>query len=95
MVRDAALGVLESFGDRFQPTRGSNFFRVDGYVIDVEVFPKQSDLDGKDLGNLMRLPLGTNLKTGDKGRFLKLRQGAEQFTPMAAQAVLLDGELPW
>lgn len=95
LIREAGLAVLESFKDRFQPIRGANFFGVDGYAVEVEVFPKQSNLDGKDLGNLMRLPLGVNQKTGQRSFFLRLHQGADHFTELSAQEALIDGALPW
>jgi len=38
----------------------------------LEVYPKQDSLDGKDLGNLVRLPLGRNLKSPDPTFFLDL-----------------------
>jgi hypothetical protein len=95
VVREVALEVLNSFSGRFKNTRGSNFFGVDGYVIDIEVFPKQSDLDGKDLGNLMRLPLGINRKTGERSHFIRLDRDATEFMEMDARSVLIDGALPW
>jgi hypothetical protein len=67
-AREGAQIVLDSM-DCFKATRGTNFFRhtnedpVEGFPnLSIEVFPKQGSLDGKDLGNLMRLPLGRNLK---------------------------------
>jgi hypothetical protein len=61
-AREAAHIVMDSVGG-FQPTRGSNFFQSSIYPnFSIEIFPKQDSLDGKDLGNLMRLPLGRNLK---------------------------------
>lgn len=35
----------------------------------VEIFPKQDSLEGKGFGNLVRLPLGTNLKNPDDPTF--------------------------
>lgn len=70
-AREAANLVLEHMGC-WEPSRGKAFFRrVQGGPDDwnasdnftLEVFPKQDSLDGKDgLGNLMRLPMGRNLK---------------------------------
>lgn len=72
VVRQAAHMVLGTFGC-WEPSRGDNFLRhVDAFeCLEIEVFPKQDSLDGKDLGNLMRLPLGVNLKTGKRGSFLR------------------------
>jgi hypothetical protein len=35
------------------------------------MFPKQDSLNGKDLGNLMKLPLGINRKTGNRSYFVR------------------------
>lgn len=67
-AREGAMIVLDSIG-RFEAKRGTNFFmdtetdHATGFQnLSIELFPKQNSLDGKDLGNLMRLPLGKNLK---------------------------------
>lgn len=69
-AREAGLAVLEESG--FHASRGANFFKSndeDHYSgernFTVELFPKQTTLDGKDLGNLMRLPLGKNQRGGE------------------------------
>lgn len=72
-VRIAAELILDSFDGRYAPSRGRNFFRDNDEAFDclsIEVFPKQESLDGKDLGNLIRLPLGINRKSGLRGYFL-------------------------
>jgi hypothetical protein len=70
-VRDGARIVLDQFQHELEPTKGENFYRTTNRHDDltdglrnmtIEVFPKQDSLGGKDLGNLMRLPLGKNLK---------------------------------
>lgn len=61
---------------KFVPTKGSNFFKyqhnsgfphldqIEGYHnLAIEVYPKQETMDGKDLGNLVRLPMGVNQKS--------------------------------
>lgn len=61
----------------FVPTKGENFFKyrhnsgnerfdaIDGYDnLAIEVYPKQETMEGKDLGNLVRLPMGVNQKSG-------------------------------
>lgn len=67
LAMDTAGRVL---GGTFSPARGSNFYKmVDGPTwagsVAVETFPKQDSLDGKKLGNLLRLPLGVNQKSPD------------------------------
>lgn len=74
-AREGAQIVLDSVGE-FKPLRGDNFFKhanedvLTGFPnLSIEVFPKQGSLDGKDLGNLMRLPLGRNLKAPQEPTF--------------------------
>lgn len=99
-VRGAALDVLAAFGC-FEPARGENFFRhKDGHypTLEVEVFPKQANLDGKDLGNLMRLPLGVNLKTGKPGMFVRTvlaDDGTYSFRKVEPLDALSFTTLPW
>lgn len=63
-----AAGIVMDTLQEFQPTKGDNFWRsIDQVPINalrnltIEVFPKQDEV-GQGLGNLMRLPLGRNLK---------------------------------
>jgi hypothetical protein len=67
-AREGAQIVLDTMGG-WQPKRGKHFFEsierdpMIGYPnLSIEVFPKQTSIKDKDLGNLMRLPLGKNLK---------------------------------
>lgn len=96
-ARTAAREVLESFGC-FTPTRGDNFFVHDSEwtSLELELFPKQSSLDGKDgLGNLLRLPLGVHRKTKQRSFFLQVgpspRGSFHEMDPIEA----LSGRLPW
>ncbi len=71
-AHDIRLGmqiVMESLGC-FELSRGSVFWKhrntdpLAGFSnLTIEAFPKQDSLSGKDLGNLMRLPLGRNLQS--------------------------------
>lgn len=72
-AREGAQIILDSLAESHlggvMPHRGENFFRfsnqdpINGQPnVEIEMFPKQGSLDGKDLGNLCRLPLGVNLK---------------------------------
>lgn len=78
-VRAAAHYLIESTDD-WEPERGQHIYRYKlqdpflGYPnFNLEVYPKQDSLDSKDLGNLLRLPLGKNLKNpGDPTFFLDL-----------------------
>lgn len=74
---EIALDTLSDFAGGLTPVRGKSFFKfknddpIDGFPnLSIEVFPKQVSLDGKDLGNLMRLPLGRNRKTADPTFFV-------------------------
>jgi hypothetical protein len=100
-VREGAHIVLESIGE-FEPLRGENFFKhkdddpVNGFKnFSIELFPKQDSLDGKDLGNLMRLPLGVNLKAPKEPTFfINMNTPLAELSPMDA-ATALQIENPW
>ena len=74
-VRKAAKYILESTGD-WELERGEHIYRYkvqDPFLgfpnINLELYPKQDTLESKDLGNLLRLPLGKNLKAPDDPTF--------------------------
>lgn len=100
-VRKAALYVLQSTDD-WELFRGQNFFRHKlrdpemGYPnFSIEVFPKQDSLDGKDLGNLMRLPMGRNLKSPDPCFFLDLTSPIAVLSPHQDPIALLESGNPY
>lgn len=95
---DYTLAVM----DEWEPFRGKNFFKHKlqspelGYPsFSVEVFPKQNSLEGKDLGNLMRLPLGKNLKSSDPTFFLDLTAPVAQLVPHRDPVSLLESGNPY
>lgn len=100
-VRDAALWVLDMLGD-WQPVRGNSVY---GHKLDnpslgyqnftIEVFPKQTSLKDKDLGNLMRLPLGRNLKSPDPTFFLNLNSAPGVMEPHPNPVALLETGDPY
>jgi hypothetical protein len=101
-ARKGAKIVLEAAG--WELARGNNFFAYRQDQDDplmsmanfsVEVYPKQDDIDGKDLGNLMRLPLGVNLKSPrDVPFFVDLRSAMSELRPMdPIEALTTDN--PW
>lgn len=94
VLRKFALEVLDSFG--FVPTKGNNFFMQphDYKALEIEIFPKQGSLEGKDLGNLMKLPLGVNRKTGIRSEFISCRVGYNALQAMDPVRAL-EGDLPW
>lgn len=100
-AREGALLVLDILA-QFEPLRGENFFRhrmggVMGFPsFSVEVFPKQSTIENKDgYGNLMRLPLGRNLKSTDPTFFLDLSAPLAQLKPHPNPVKLLTTGEPY
>lgn len=94
-AREAALAVLREA--KFEPYRGDNFFLPPGAVknVSIEVFPKQDTLDGKDLGNLMKLPLGVHRTTGRRSYFIDM--DADPFWDFVSMDPIkaLTGPHPW
>lgn len=87
-AREGAQIVLDSLGI-FHASRGTNFYKsidadpVSGFPnLSIEVFPKQDSLSGKDLGNLMRLPLGRNLKSSDPTFFVDMKAPMSVMAPV-------------
>lgn len=72
-ARAFAMDVLGGF-DCFEPARGDAFWRHrDAYhSLEIEVFPKQDEVRADGFGNLLRLPLGINRKSGQAGFFVDL-----------------------
>jgi hypothetical protein len=98
-AREAAQIVLDTM-EVWEPKRGHHFFRhkntdpIEGFPnLSVEVFPKQISLDGKDLGNLMRLPLGRNLKSPDPTFFIDMTSPMVEMRPLDAVHALTEN--PW
>lgn len=108
-ARAGALLALEyaatafSNTDKFVATRGSNFYkhtsediRLGLQNLSVEIFPKQESMDGKDLGNLVRLPLGVNLKNPkDPCFFIDQRAPHTELVPHPDPHALLVSGNPW
>lgn len=103
-VRAGAEYVLEKLGC-FEPHFGSNFFkhkkfeRYDGTgglehefsnrCFTIEIFPKQTVLKDGGFGNLMRLPLGKNLKNpNDPTFFVDMRTPLTELKPRDALEAL-------
>lgn len=96
-VRACAQEVLDSLGC-FEASRGANFFRhvdpASGYAdLEIEIYPKQDTLDGKDLGNLLRLPMGVNQKSGNEGFFLDIDAEFWPFKPDDPMRALTVGSV--
>lgn len=94
-------GGLISPNNNFAPAKGDNFFKHtedDPWYslqnLTVEVFPKQDQV--KDLGNLVRLPLGKNMKNPkDPCFFIDQRQAQTVLTPHPDPVALLESGNPY
>lgn len=101
-AREAATIVLDSVGC-WTPSRGKAFYShtstdpLDCYDnFSLEVFPKQDTLDGKDYGNLMRLPLGRNLKApANPTFFIDSKAAYVELRPHPDPVALLESGNPW
>jgi len=69
LAREGALAVLEACDLEPRTPTTDIFYKstdqnpITGFPnLSVEVYPKQDTISNKDLGNLLRLPLGRNLK---------------------------------
>lgn len=101
-AREGAMIVLDSIGE-FHAHRGQVFFKHndDNYItgfpnLTVEVYPKQDSIANKDLGNLLRLPLGRNQKSPqDPTFFVDMSTGADQFGPVDALKAMSPGYDAW
>ncbi len=86
-VRDGAEIALEAA--KFEVFKGKHFFRTADQSVEtgfpnlsVELFPKQVDLEKDRFGNLMRLPLGRNLKSKDPTFFVDMTQPVGELRPI-------------
>jgi len=93
-VREAAKLVLDALPE-WQPSKGDNFYLCEnkspasGFPeFSIEIFPKQDSLEGKDLGNLMRLPLGRNIKSKDPSFFMDTSGDPYELKPTDAATLL-------
>lgn len=69
-ARLLAVEVLDQLGETVA-VRGDNFFKCKAYPsLSIETFPKQEAIQQGGFGNLMRLPLGINLKSNKPAFFL-------------------------
>lgn len=105
-AREGARIAIEAIG-RWKPHRGEHIFKYTPdprhnddpeYTYEqytMEVYPKQDSLANKDLGNLVRLPTGKNLKSPRDGAFfLDLRQALTEFVPRDPVEALTTSD-PW
>lgn len=100
-ARAGAQLVMEML-DEFELFRGQNFYRHKhggemGFPsFSVEIFPKQGTVKNEDgYGNLMRLPLGRNLKSQDPTFFLDLTAPIAKLQPHPDPVKLLNTGEPY
>jgi hypothetical protein len=98
IVREMAEAVLMDIPNQFAKVKGDNFWKANtsgAYSnITIEVFPKQTALSEGGYGNLIRLPLGINRKTGNRGYFVNCKSGYNKLPEMDALRAL-TGDFPW
>lgn len=94
LVREAAKIVMDGL-EHWTPSKGDNFYlykEEEDWALykdfTIEVFPKQDSLEGKDLGNLMRLPLGKNIKSKDVPFFMNIEGDPYELKQADALATL-------
>lgn len=94
-AKEIALTLLHDAGP-FEAFRGNHFWRHthEYTMLDIEVFPKQVSLEGKDLGNLMALPLGRHQVTKNEKFFITTQALPDRLVPKDPMKVL-SGDLPW
>ena len=91
-AREHALDVLGHFGC-FELAKGKNFYRhsLREEPLTIEVFPKQTSTNAKGFGNLLKLPLGINRKTGRRAFFYSPNSHIEVLQPCDPLPALLYG----
>ncbi len=97
-VRAAAEYVLEQL-NIFSPARGKNFYiDTTGSFenVEIEVFPKQTEVKEGGYGNLLRFDLGVNQKNpNDPCFFLDQTTAQTNFSPHRNPHWLLTNLAPW
>lgn len=99
-ARHARMGaqiVLDAVLPDWSPSKGNNFYQCDNPdpvnsfpCFGIEVFPKQDELTGEaGFGNLLRLPLGRNLKNPkDPTFFINMSDALNSFTALDSISAL-------
>lgn len=108
-ARAAGLIALEAAGTifnpkyEFAPFRGNSMFKYSdpnpetGFEnMTVELYPKSESMDGKDFGNLIRLPCGVNRNNPkDRAFFIDQREAHTIIKPHPDPIKLLTEGNPW
>lgn len=100
-AREGALLALDIVNE-YELLRGKSFYihKEPGMMgfrnFTIEVYPKQDEVHNKNgLGNLLRLPLGRNLKSSDPTFFLDLKVPLAKLAPHANPIQLLESGDPY
>lgn len=99
-VREGAEMVMDETG--FRPSKGNNFYQYNDALnpeyslFEIEIFPKQTHVEQGQFGNLMRLPLGRNLKSKDPTFFINEYLPLGDLVPMPIGEVfkIINDESP-
>lgn len=101
VAMERAALTMDPAGE-FKSIRGKNFYGysdpspVTGFEnLSIEVFPKQDSMEDKDLGNLVRLPLGRNWKHTDPTFLIDQRAPHTELRPRRDVAAVLKSGNPW
>ena len=98
-VREAGRIIMEAAG--WIPSRGYAFFspgetvNPDFNIFTIEVYPKQDSIEGKDLGNLVKLPCGVDQRSKVRSFFIDTTAPYSVLQPHPDQLGVLDTGNPW
>lgn len=103
MARQMGVMVMDASGCWVPNTESSEiFFRHDNQDpsegmpnLSIEVFPKQGNVNGGGYGNLVRLPLGKNLKHTDPTFFIDMTAPLVDLKPLDPIRALTPGYNMW
>lgn len=84
--------VLDSLG--WERYKGKNFWRAPEFgALHIETFPKQDVVREDGLGNLLRLPLGMNVKSGKKSWFVDMNQPTNKWKQDDPIVAMTEGSI--
>ena len=94
-AREGATLVIDSMDGLIVPDHGKNFFKHESAftTLSIELFPKQTEVGADGFGNLVRLPLGVNKKSGGRGFFIDLNTPQDKFRVDDPALALKEGSI--
>lgn len=96
-ARLAAIETLETFSKEapYVRTKGDHFWQHSLMTdVEIELFPKQDQIEAGHYGNLLRLPLGINRKSKQEGFFVNPNYPFHLLVPDDPIRALTTGD-PW